>query len=166
MPLLLRAMEPEDLQLLYDVENDTSTWDAATTNMPYSLDLLRQYILSTTGDIFADKQLRLIVETADGTTVGIVDLTSFDPKNRRAEVGIAIVSGYRRKGHATEALALLEAYSRQTAHIHTLYAIVPADNTASRRVFEKCGFEMKTVLDEWLYDGEKYKNALFMQKTI
>ena len=32
----LRAIEPEDLDLLYLIENDTRLWNVGTTNVPYS----------------------------------------------------------------------------------------------------------------------------------
>lgn len=164
--LHLRAMEPEDLELLYTVENDSSIWDMGPTTMPYSRDVLRQYILSTTGDIFIDKQVRLIVETADGTTVGIADINSFDAKHMRAEVGIVILPEYRNKGYATQAIQLLADYSLHTIHLHQLYAIVPSINIASKKVFEKCGFHATIELKDWLFDGKKYKNALFLQKIL
>lgn len=164
--LHLRAMEPEDLELLYTVENDSSIWDMGPTTMPYSRDVLRQYILSTTGDIFIDKQVRLIVETADGTTVGIADINSFDAKHMRAEVGIVILPEYRNMGYATQAIQLLADYSLHTIHLHQLYAIVPSTNIASKKVFEKCGFHATIELKDWLFDGKKYKNALFLQKIL
>ena len=91
MNVRLRAMEPADLELLYQVENDSSSWDIGATTMPFSHDVLYNYIINTTVDIFIDKQVRLIIETTDGTAIGLVDLTSFDPNNRHAEVGIAIL---------------------------------------------------------------------------
>ncbi|MCD7714519.1 MAG: GNAT family N-acetyltransferase, partial [Prevotella sp.] len=60
--VILRAIEPDDLDLLYNVENDRTLWQLGNTNEPYSKELLRNYILTTTGDIYADKQLRLIIE--------------------------------------------------------------------------------------------------------
>ena len=44
----LRAMEPEDIDFLYSIENKQEEWFLGSTNMPYSHDILRQYILSTT----------------------------------------------------------------------------------------------------------------------
>ena len=38
----LRAMEPEDLDTLYTIENDKSMWDVGTTNVPYSKFVLHQ----------------------------------------------------------------------------------------------------------------------------
>ena len=32
----LRAMEPEDLDFLYAMENDKEVWDVGCTNVPYS----------------------------------------------------------------------------------------------------------------------------------
>ena len=82
----LRALEPDDLDILYNVENDVALWAVGNTNAPYSREVLRQYLLSTTCDIYTDKQLRLVVETHGGEAVGMVDLLSFDAMNARAEV--------------------------------------------------------------------------------
>lgn len=32
--ITLRAMEPEDLEVLYTIENDRSLWDMGTSNVP------------------------------------------------------------------------------------------------------------------------------------
>ena len=53
----LRAIEPEDLDLLYRIENDTQLWNVGATNVPYSRFLLHGFISSSTGDIYTDKQL-------------------------------------------------------------------------------------------------------------
>ena len=42
--ILLRAVEPEDLEVLYKWENDTSIWDVGNTRQPYSMYMLKQYI--------------------------------------------------------------------------------------------------------------------------
>ena len=55
----LRAMEPEDLELLYQIENEPELWQVGCTNVPYSRYLLRDFITRSTGDIYTDKQVRL-----------------------------------------------------------------------------------------------------------
>ncbi|WP_455537312.1 GNAT family N-acetyltransferase, partial [Prevotella koreensis] len=77
--IVLRAMEPEDLEELYAIENDRSIWDVGSTNVPYSRYALHEYIANATNDIYADKQLRLIIETNGGGVAGIVDLFHYDP---------------------------------------------------------------------------------------
>ena len=100
----LRAIEPEDLDLLYRIENDSSLWNVGATNVPYSRYTLHDYIASSSDDIYADRQVRLIIETQHGETVGLADLINFSPQHRRAEVGIVIMEPQRRRGYALEAL--------------------------------------------------------------
>lgn len=73
----LRAMEPEDLEFMYGVENDDRLWNVGVTNVPYSRSMLLDYITSATGDIFADKQVRLMIDNEVGETIGMVDLMDF-----------------------------------------------------------------------------------------
>ena len=159
----LRALEPEDLELMYEAENDRSLWNVGTTNVPYSREALRQFILSTTNDIYADRQLRLIAENKDGEAVGMVDLINFDPQNQKAEVGLVVKREMRKRGYATEMLHELMRYAREVIHLHQLYAIVAEDNKESEALFEKGGFSAEGTLREWLFDGEKYINCRVMQ---
>ena len=92
----LRAMEPEALDLLYEIENDIETWHVGAVNVPYSRYLLHDYIAHATGDIYADRQLRLIIEDKKGNSVGLIDLVDFDPQHSRAEVGIILQTKHRR----------------------------------------------------------------------
>ena len=105
-------MEPEDLDVLYRIENDVELWDVGATNVPYSRYVLHDYIANASGDIYADRQVRLIVEGPDGTVVGLVDLTNFDPKHRRAELGLVVERPHRRKGFARRVLLHIEHYAR------------------------------------------------------
>lgn len=158
-------MEPEDIDLLYDIENDSGQWAVGSANMPYSREFLRQYILLTTGDIFTDKQVRLVIE-ANGIPAGLADLTSFDPKNLRAEVGIMILPAFRNQGIATKAVNLLLSYAEEIIHLHQLYAIVPESNICSAKLFSKCGFTDVCPLKDWLFDGKNYQNAKLLQKIF
>ena len=58
----LRAIEPEDLDLLYAIENDPALWSVAASSAYYSRFMLKQYIAAASNDIYADSQLRLIAE--------------------------------------------------------------------------------------------------------
>ena len=122
----LRAMEPEDLDLLYRIENDKTLWDIGATNVPYSRYTLHEYISQTCGDIYTDRQVRLMIDNEEGETVGIADIVRFDPKHKRAEVGLVIERPYRRRGYASAALLHLCDYALRQLHLHQLYALEPA----------------------------------------
>ena len=164
--ILLRAMEPEDLDLLYKIENDQQLWNVGNTNVPYSRYVLHDYIANATGDIYADQQVRLIVENGKGETVGVADLMNFDAKNLRAEVGIVIVREFRCQGYAVAALEKMACYALQVLHLHQLYAVVDTDNEASLKLFRKAGYQAVSELRDWLYDGKKYHSALLMQRFL
>lgn len=42
--IYLRAVEPEDLDIMYEMENDPSMWDISSFTVPYSRFVLKQYI--------------------------------------------------------------------------------------------------------------------------
>ena len=156
-------MEPEDLDLLYSIENDSQLWDVSTNNVPYSRYLLHDYIATSSGDIYADRQVRLVIENGVGAPIGLADLTNFDAKNRRAEVGIAIITQHRHCGHGLQALVQLADYARRVLHLHQLYAIIDVVNDHSIQVFCKAGFTETSRLNAWLYDGQEYHDAALMQ---
>mgnify|MGYP006309172521 FL=1 len=108
----LRALEPEDLEILYRWENDTGLWHLSNTLVPYSRYLLKEYLEHSRKDIFELKQLRLIIElNEDKRPVGAIDLFDFDPFHRRAGIGILIAEkSDRKKGYAREALETLKEY--------------------------------------------------------
>ena len=135
----LRAMEPEDLDLLYRIENDRQLWDVGSTNVPYSRYVLHDYIANSSGDVYTDRQVRLIVEDGMGTTVGVADIVNFDAKNLRAEVGIVIAREHRRRGYALSAMTQMNTYARRVLHLHQLYAVVNTQNAAAISLFRKCG---------------------------
>ena len=54
-------MEPEDLDFLYQMENDPSLWSISNFTVPYSKAVLQAYIDNSMNDMFADRQLRLII---------------------------------------------------------------------------------------------------------
>ena len=154
--ITLRAIEPEDLDMLYHIENDRELWNAGSTNVPYSRYALHEYLANVTGDIYTDKQLRLIIEDETGTPVGLIDLANFNPQHCRAEVGLVIRKPYRGKRYGQAALNQLLDYAHDILHIHQLYALIREDNIQCINSFIHAGFQKDAILSDWLFDGERY----------
>ena len=94
----LRALEPEDLDFLYEIENNESIWEVSNTQTPYSKWVLKQYLENAQQDIFEAKQLRLVIVFSEtNEKIGLIDLFEFDAKNSRA--GIGIIISERRKNN-------------------------------------------------------------------
>ena len=162
----LRAIEPEDLDLLYRIENDKELWDVGVTNVPYSRYVLHSFLSNTTSDIYVDKQVRLVIENEAHQVVGLADLMSFDPKNSRAELGLVVLREFRNKGYAREAVLRLQEYALNTLHLHQIYAVIPIDNKASLQIFRKLNYQITAHLSDWLFDGVRYHDAVVVQHVL
>lgn len=162
----LRAIEPEDLDLLYRIENDVELWNVGTSNVPYSRYLLHEYVANAKNDIYTDRQVRMMIENKEGKVVGIVDLVNFDPSNHRAEVGLIILNEYRNQGYGTTVLYKIADYALRILHLHQLYAYVDIENKISMKVFKKGGFNVSSEIKDWLFDGQKYRDSVLLQRLF
>ena len=138
--ITLRAMEPEDLEVLYTIENDRSLWDMGTSNVPYSRYSLRDYIVHASNDIYVDRQVRLVIENSEHQVVGLADLANFDPQHLRAELGLVVLRQYQRRGYAEAAVVQVLDYARHILHLHQLYVIIDQRNEAALQIFRKYCF--------------------------
>lgn len=161
--ICLRALEMEDIDLLYEVENDARLWGVGNTNVPYSRQNLMDYIASATADIYADKQVRLMVETDDHETVGIVDLVNFDPRHLRAELGIMVRQEWQGRGLGRKVVDLIQDYARHILHLHQIYAIVAVSNAKAANMLTSAGFTGDKMLKDWLCNGKGYEDAYLFQ---
>lgn len=162
--IYLRALEPNDLEFIYEVENNESLWLVSNTQTPYSRFLIRQYLENANQDIYEAKQLRLaICKETDFPAIGLIDLFEFDPKNNRAGIGILIKNrGDRNAGIGSEALDLLVQYSFRHLNLHQLYANISVDNLISTSLFTKFGFRQIGIKKQWnLVNGIYFDEVLF-----
>lgn len=163
--IYLRALEPEDLDFLYVLENDPAIWEVSGTLAPYSKKILRQYLDGAHRDIYEVKQLRMAICTHEGACVGLIDLFDFDPRHQRAGIGIVIAEGQaRKKGYGSEALALICEYSFGVLGLHQVYAGVGQSNEASLRLFQKQGFRQTGTREDWIRTATGFENEIVFQK--
>ena len=163
----LRALEPTDLEALYRWENDTALWVVSDTVAPYSREALLHYLQEYTGDIYAQRQLRLMITMAvDGTPVGTVDFLNFDPLNNRAELGLFIQREYRGRGLGLRALELLTAYAREHIGLRQLYVYIAVDNVVCLKLFEHYGYRRVGTLQSWVKRGTVYHDVVLSQMIL
>ncbi|WP_417800395.1 GNAT family N-acetyltransferase [Tenacibaculum sp.] len=160
----LRALEPEDLEFLFQIENNESFWEVSHTQTPFSKFLLKQYLENAHLDIYEAKQLRLVIDDkVTGKSIGMIDLFDFNPQHKRAGIGILIHPDFQQKGFASEALQLLINYCFTHLHLHQLYANITNDNTNSLHLFEKQNFKQIGIKKDWIFYNGTYKDELLFQ---
>ncbi|MFI3282258.1 MAG: GNAT family N-acetyltransferase [Rikenellaceae bacterium] len=161
----LRALEPEDLDLIYMWENDMTAWDHSETRVPYSRHQLREFIESQRQDVGVEGQSRFMI-CRDDLSIGMVDIFEHDPYNHRAGVGIFIDPAYRSKGYALDALLTLEGYLTVVFELRQLWCNISIDNIASIELFQKCGYRESGAKKQWRRRGAIYVDELFFQKIF
>jgi len=166
--ILLRALEPTDVGILYKLENDTSIWKISNTFVPFSKFIIEQYIINSHEDIYTTKQLRLMIDLIDGgdkenKTIGTIDLFEFDPHNKRAGIAILIRKDKRQSGYASEALEILIDYAFNTLNLHQLFCNIDAQNKASLKLF--CNFDFKIIglKKDWTTYNDKWVDIYMLQ---
>lgn len=163
--IYLRALEPQDLEFIYAIENDQSIWEVSNSQTPYSRFLIKQYLENAHQDIYEAKQLRLaICQDEDFPALGLIDLFDFDPRNNRAGVGI-VIQKEENKGQniGSEALELLIKYAFYNLNLHQLYANIGVENEASIALFTKFGFEKIGIKKDWILLHNKYHDEAVFQ---
>jgi len=163
--IYLRALEPEDLEFIYAIENNESVWEVSNTQTPYSRFLIRQYLENAHQDIYEAKQLRLaICLNSTFEAIGLIDLFDFDPKNNRAGVGIVISNkNNRNSGIGSEVLQLVINYAFNQLQLHQLYANIGSDNEVSLQLFTKFGFQKIGVKKDWIKVNNVFKDEMLYQ---
>ena len=73
----LRALEPEDLNELEAIENDSFYWNYSNQTEPFSLFTLKQFILQQKQDIYEVRQKRFVISGAQKQVLGFIDLFDF-----------------------------------------------------------------------------------------
>jgi diamine N-acetyltransferase len=149
-------------------------WADSDTHNPLSRHDLHQYIENTTGDIYRDGQLRLIIEepssslespsfskgVGGGSILGCIDLFDFDARNRKAAIGMYIAPEARGKGVGKQAVQLLLDYAFGFLHLRMVYAIISVHNIACSHIYEQMGFTPSSPLTNWTLEGD----AMLWQK--
>lgn len=163
----LRAVEPDDVKILLKWENNVDTWHLSNTLIPFSRFDIEQYVMNTGKDIFATKQLRLMIDFSlknQQITVGCIDLFEFDPLHKRAGIGILIDEAYRGKGIAAISLDLFVEYAFNILNLHQLFCNIEENNKNSLSLFQHQGFIIAGLKKDWNYKSGNWINEYLLQR--
>ncbi|MFN5324837.1 MAG: GNAT family N-acetyltransferase [Bacteroidota bacterium] len=168
--ICLRALEPDDRDLMYSWENDPRHWAVSGTLSPYSRHTVDEFLRGAQEDIYTNRQLRLVIDKNghhEKPTIGYVDLFDFDPPNLRAGIGILIGDESERgKGFASETVVLVCKYAGEVLNLNQLYCHIHSDNESSIRLFTKNGFTPVGKLQEWTKIAGQWKDVVVFQRLL
>jgi ribosomal-protein-alanine N-acetyltransferase len=159
-PCVVRTPRADDAEQLAAIAND---WEVArylrdSFPHPYTLDDAREWLARTSGDDTTNFAIEV-----DGRFAGGVGFVALSGEERHtAEIGYWLGRDFRGKGIATAACGAVGDLAFAGNDFIRLEARVHADNPASARVLEKCGYQCEgrlrnalvkggKILDAWLY---------------
>lgn len=164
--VILRAIEPEDIDLLFELENDTNLWKYSNRSQPYSKHLLKNYITNAHKNIFEFRQIKFTIIIDNNLPVGFVDLFDYEPLHHRAAVGLVVQKESRERGYGTAALQLIDSYAKKHLQLHQLYAHIAVENKASVELFKGEGYVFVGKKKDWNFYDDQFHDEFIYQKII
>lgn len=156
--LILRAVEPEDVDFMLECESDSEAALWSDYRAPLSRNQLLEYALTYDADPFRSGQLRLIVVSQEGERLGIVDLYDISERDLRAFVGICIHPLFRKRGYGLKALRSLESFALKRMGLKTLVSKVSTLNQPAFNLFTSAGYRSIAVLPSWHRVGGAFQD--------
>mgnify|MGYP003303429864 FL=1 len=162
----IRALEPVDLDFLFDTENDTKLWKYSNRFHPYSKSLLNSYIANADKDIFETRQIKFTITNKQKHAIGFIELFDFEPLHHRAAIGLTISASNRGRGYGNASLELIETYAKESLPLHQLYAAIAAENQYSIQLFESQKFFLVGKKKDWNFYDLQFHEELIYQKIV
>jgi len=136
---------------------DTLAWDGPESAEEYSQGLALRSLQVLAGD----KHFFTIVLRQSSQPIGSCDLRLEHDGAAQANVGLWIGEPFQGKGYGTQVVGSLTAYGFEKLGLQKIVADIFVGNWASRRAFEKNGFQLEEIqpaalvkrglpVDEWL----------------
>lgn len=157
----LRAPGQDDLEALYEIAADLTTWEERTPNTPRPLPR-PEFAERFTGSLtHPGDDVRFVVE-AGGEPVGRCDLFAIQTLSRSGEVGIALRSGARGKGYGTDALRMLVQFAFERCNLRRVHLTALASNAAGLGCYRKVGFLEEGRQRESAWVRGEYQDEILM----
>lgn len=155
----LRARTDADVDALYSIAAELSTWEERNPSPPAPL--TRSAYEDRLAKTDADENVRFVIDL-DGEVVGSIGLFDFDDLARHAEVGVALRSESRGKGIGTAAISQIVEFGFVRCNLRRLHLQAISSNLAAIRAYEKAGFVIEGRQREHAWVRGRYEDIVVM----
>ena len=158
----LRSRSEEDVDVLYRLAADLSTWEERNPSSPAPVNRAAFEARLAQADEEASGKTVSFVIDVDGTAVGSVSLFEFDELARHAEVGIELVAEARRQGVGTDAISQIVEFAFVRCNLRRVHLQVTASNLGAIRAYEKAGFVAEGHQRQHAWVRGQYEDIIIM----
>lgn len=162
----IRPIAIEDALIVLKWENNPENWEFSDTTSPYTLiDMVK--LVEDLRNIRAVRQGRWMIDSRDRITpLGTVDLFDINFEKGFASVGVLIAEKEdRKKGYASLALELVGNEAVELG-LSMLRCTIHETNISSIKLFEKNGFEIKSVQNTEDVKEPNYIKEILLEKWL
>ena len=163
MTLVFKPVDRASLELVYEFRRDEITREHNPL-APLSAKELAEKLLSSPTDWseFATAESFFWVAECEGRVVGTASVSGINRMMLTADIGYGVFVGERGKGFAQAIVHQLTRDAFERSPLRKLVAFVAEENTASRRVLEKCGYKLEGLLREhYLINGAPVNECVY-----
>ena len=159
----LRAREMSDVERMTRWINDREVTRFMGGAYPWSSDAEEAFVRTTTSAPMAFADVRLAIETKDGTHIGGCGLHRASPENRNAELGIMIgEKAYWSKGYGSDTVATLVRFAFEEMNLNRVELHVYDFNERGQAAYRKCGFVEEGRMRDAHYAEGAYSDVVVM----
>lgn len=163
--VMLRAWSTKDLTTLQLMRNDIHLQRQLMARpRGNSADQIKDWLETRTKS--ADGLFFVIASKATDMAAGYVQVVGMDFINGLGRLGICIAPEMHGQGYGGEAIRLLEGYLWNVFHLRKLTQKVLAENFIAIGMYLKIGYREVGRLREHFCMGDRYEDAIVMEKMI
>lgn len=153
--VLLRAMEPEDMEMFREMVNDPEIeWMIEGWSFPVSSIEQQKWYERAVED---KRNLRFTIELPGEGAVGMINMVNIDWRYRSAFVGNKLRRGApKRQGIGTDSVMTLMSYAFEELQFVRLDGSWNEFNEISLALYKKCGWKVEGVKERAVFRGGKY----------
>lgn len=153
--LELIPIASRDMERIYEIASDPRSIEDFQY-MPKSVDEVQGWFESAVAGGDPTWTIRF-----DGTIIGLIE-AGIRQSGSTSEPGCFIDVAFQNNGYATEALKPIIDWTFENSNVHRIEVSITASNVGSRRVVEKCGFQLEGILRQnWPFKGQWHDSAQY-----
>jgi len=159
--LLLRNLTEDDVQDVFEFRGDPEIMQYIPRPIAQNPEDAKMVIEMMTGFTANNEKINWgVVEKATGKLLGSFGFVRFNYESYRAEVGYILNKNYHGKGYAKEALAPILDYGFNEMGLHSIEAVIRAENTPSMKLIEKFGFTKDAYFKDYINHNGAFYDAV------
>lgn len=143
--VILRTAKMQDREMLLNLIRDP---EIMKVTKGYQNPVTGRYLVGRFGspEAPAGSVRRIIADQGDPESgLGIIMLSDLNKENRTAKMQIKLLRSARGRGYGRDAVDALVSYAFRELGLDCICSSILEDNTASRRLFEACGFQQEGI---------------------